>query len=123
VNRFSNRPIVVVGAGGVGCATAYFLAEAGHRVKLLDSADQCASGASGANGAQLSYSFVEPLATPSLLPKIPGILFGRDPALKVCLKASLSQWRWGVSVSRRVQRRRGLGDNEIAASTCGNESS
>jgi D-amino-acid dehydrogenase len=97
VNRFSNRPIVVVGAGGVGCATAYFLAEAGHRVKLLDSADQCASGASGANRAQLSYSFVEPLATPSLLPKIPGILFGRDPALKVCLKASLSQWRWGLA--------------------------
>lgn len=89
-------PVLVVGAGVVGCATAYLLARAGHRVRLLDRASACAQGASYANGAQLSYSFVEPLATPSLVSKLPGIILGRDPALRFEPRASFAQWRWGA---------------------------
>ncbi|MGL4231847.1 MAG: FAD-dependent oxidoreductase [Casimicrobium sp.] len=90
------RSTVVIGAGVVGCASAYLLAKAGHRVHLIDYAATHAAGTSHANGAQLSYSFVEPLATPSILRKIPGIVFGRDPALRLHPRMSLAQWRWGA---------------------------
>lgn len=89
------RPIAVVGAGIVGCATAYMLTNAGHDVILFDREGELAAGASKANGAQLSYSFVEPLATPSVLKKLVPILLGRDPALRFRPQASLAQLRWG----------------------------
>ncbi len=96
-HRGDELPLAIVGAGIVGCATAYMLSKAGHRVLLIDRASELASGASRANGAQLSYSFVEPLATPSVLRKLPSILAGRDSALRVRLQVSLSQLIWGVA--------------------------
>jgi glycine/D-amino acid oxidase-like deaminating enzyme len=63
--------VCVIGAGVVGCATAYQLSRMGHEVTLVDSAPEPASGASFANGAQLSYSFVEPLANPGTFRAIP----------------------------------------------------
>ena len=39
-------PIVIVGGGLTGCATAYALAAAGHRVALVE-AGQMAAGATG----------------------------------------------------------------------------
>jgi hypothetical protein len=57
--------VCVLGAGIVGLATAYSLHRAGHEVTVVDRATP-GSGASGGNGAQLSYSYVQPLADPGI---------------------------------------------------------
>jgi D-amino-acid dehydrogenase len=63
--------VCVIGAGIAGASTAYALAQAGWRVRVLDALAGPAGGASGANGAQLSYQYVEPLATPAALGHLP----------------------------------------------------
>jgi len=58
--------VCVLGAGIVGLATAYELRRGGHEVTVVDAAAEVAAGASGGNGGQLSYSYVQPLADPSI---------------------------------------------------------
>ncbi len=96
-SRLARAPIAVIGAGVVGCATAYMLTQAGYPVILIEKASDVATGASHANGAQLSYSFVEPMATPSILKNLPNIVVGGDSALRFYPTASISQLRWGLS--------------------------
>ena len=55
--------VCVLGAGIVGLATAWQLERRGYQVTVIDRAAP-GSGASGGNGAQLSYSYVQPLADP-----------------------------------------------------------
>jgi D-amino-acid dehydrogenase len=86
--------VCVIGAGVVGCATAYQLALAGHEVVLVESASSPASGASHANGAQLSYSYVDPLASPSTLRSLPALLLDREKAVLFQPRWSITQLRW-----------------------------
>ena len=53
--------VCVLGAGIVGLSTAYKLNQRGFNVTVVDGAYQVGAGASGQNGAQLSYSYVQPL--------------------------------------------------------------
>ena len=82
----SNK-IIIVGAGIIGVTSAYFLARRGYQVEVVDAADDVAQATSMGNGGQLSYSYVEPMASPGMLGKLPGILLGRDHAIKM-------RWRW-----------------------------
>ena len=90
------RHVCVVGAGVVGAATAYRLARAGHRVTVVDAADAPATGTSWANGAQLSYSYVEPLATPAILRKLPAMLRDPQSPVRLRLTGEWSQMSWGL---------------------------
>ena len=89
--------IIVIGAGIIGLTTARALLADGHDVTVLDEAAQAGVGTSKANGAQLSYSFVAPLADPSVLGKLPGWLTRRDAPLRLRLRADPAQWRWALS--------------------------
>lgn len=93
-------PVVIIGAGIVGCATAYVLSRAGHRVTLLEAQDAPARGTSFANGAQLSYSYVEPLATPATLRKLPSLLFDRHSPLRLRFTGEWSQLAWAMQFVR-----------------------
>ncbi|ARU06934.1 D-amino acid dehydrogenase small subunit [Comamonas serinivorans] len=87
---------VVIGAGIVGLMTAYHLAREGDTVTVIDALPGPGQATSYGNGAQLSYSFVAPLAEPSVLAKLPGMVWGKDSPLHLRLRASPAQWQWGL---------------------------
>jgi len=93
--RGSAHPAVaVVGAGIVGAATAYALSREGWAVTLIDARSAPGQGESRANGAQLSYSYVEPLATPDALRALPGWLLSADSPLRWRPRPELAHLRW-----------------------------
>ncbi len=87
--------VCVLGAGIVGLATAYALDAAGHDVTVIDRA-QPGSGASGGNGSQLSYSYVQPLADPAIWAQLPKLLLSPSSPLKIRPQLDVHQWRWGL---------------------------
>lgn len=101
--------VCVLGAGIVGLAAAWQLRRDGFEVTVVDRA-QAGAGASAANGAQLSYAYVQPLADPGIWRQLPQLLFAADSPLKLRLQPDPHQWAWGLqflaacraSVSRRT---------------------
>jgi D-amino-acid dehydrogenase len=59
---------------------------------------------SHANGGQLSYHYVAPLADPSVLPKLPHWLVSRDAALRFTPRLDPRQWRWCLQFLRACTR-------------------
>jgi D-amino-acid dehydrogenase len=88
--------VCVLGAGIAGLAAAWQLQCEGHEVTIVDRAG-AGSGASGANGAQLSYAYVQPLADPSLWAQLPSLLFARNSPLTLRPRLDVDQWRWGLA--------------------------
>jgi D-amino-acid dehydrogenase len=90
--------IGVLGAGVVGLTSAWWLAEAGHQVTIVDRHLGPGAEASAANGAQLSYAFVAPMASPAMLRKLPFMLLGGEDAIRV--SPDLELIRWGIKFLR-----------------------
>ncbi len=90
------RSICIVGAGIVGCASAYELAREGHDVVLLDAAPGPGTGCSFANGAQLSYGYVEPLASPATLRALPHLLMQRGSSVRFLPTRDWRQYAWAL---------------------------
>ncbi|WP_438858221.1 D-amino acid dehydrogenase [Achromobacter spanius] len=86
--------VCVIGAGVVGVTTAHLLSRAGHDVALVDERAGPAMGSSFANGGQLSYSYVAPLAGPGVFADMPGWMFRRDSPLRLHYRLDPSQWLW-----------------------------
>lgn len=57
--------VIVLGAGVVGTAAAWFLNRAGHEVSVIDRQPAAGMETSYANGGQISVSHAEPWANPS----------------------------------------------------------
>jgi D-amino-acid dehydrogenase len=89
--------ILVLGAGVTGLTTAQRLAAEGHRVTVLDAEPAVARGASQANGAQLSYSYVAPFAAPGVIGKVPGWLLDPDGPLRFRPEPDPHQWKWPLA--------------------------
>ena len=87
--------VCVLGAGIVGLATAYALNRAGHEVTVIDRAT-AGSGASGGNGCQLSYSYVQPLADPAIWRQLPKLLLSPTSPLKLRPMFDPQQWLWAL---------------------------
>ena len=86
--------IVVIGGGVVGLTSAWWLAEAGYQVRLIEREPQIGSMASYRNGGQLSYRYVAPLADAGVPLKALQWLFQRDGPLRFRPEADPRQWRW-----------------------------
>ena len=86
--------ICVMGAGVIGVTTAYRLLQDGHQVSLIDERDQPGAGTSQGNGAQLSYSYVAPLADPSVWSKWAYYTFSKDSPLTLRPTLEAAQYRW-----------------------------
>jgi D-amino-acid dehydrogenase len=92
--------IIIIGAGVAGVTAAYYLARAGHDVEILDNHARSGEGTSFANGGQLSYSYVEPMARPDLLAKLPRIIAGLEPAYVMTRLFDVKLMRWGMRFLR-----------------------
>jgi len=86
--------VIVLGAGVVGLSCAWYLWRDGHEVTILERNSGVGLETSFANGGQLSYSYVAPLASPSVIPKIPPWLLRRDSPLRFRPAIDPDQWRW-----------------------------
>ncbi len=89
--------VVVLGAGVTGIATAWYLAEAGHEVTVIDRQPEAGLETSFANGGQISACHAEPWANPAVLPKLLKWL-GREDAPLVfrLLRWDPALWAWGL---------------------------
>ena len=92
--------VLVLGAGVVGVTSAWYLAEAGHEVTVLERQGEAAMETSFANGGQISASHAEPWARPWALPKILHWLGREDAPLLFRPRADWAQWRWGLGFLR-----------------------
>ncbi|MBB6581512.1 D-amino acid dehydrogenase [Ralstonia solanacearum] len=98
--------ITVVGAGIIGISTAHALAQEGHQVTLVERHPGPGEGTSYANGGQLSYSYVAPLAGPGVLSHVPGWLLRRDSPLRLRPSLDPALLRWGLRFIAACNRER-----------------
>jgi D-amino-acid dehydrogenase len=92
--------VIVIGAGIVGLATAWWLARDGHAVTVVDRETEVGRGTSFANGGQLSYSYVAPMASPSVLRGLPKYLLSPSSPIRFVPRADPAQWRWAFAFLR-----------------------
>jgi len=85
--------VLVLGAGVVGVTAAWYLAQDGHEVTVLDRHPGAALETSFANGGQISASYAEPWANPDAPLKILQWLGRDDAPLLFRLRADPQQWR------------------------------
>src|SRR6266404_4865548 len=78
----AQAPVIVIGAGIVGTATARALQRGGHAVTLLDS-DEPGKATSYGNAGFIAIDHVLPLARPSTLKRVPQMLMDRTGPLTI----------------------------------------
>ena len=92
--------VLVLGAGVVGTASAWYLSKAGHEVTVVDRQPGPGLETSFANGGQISVSHAEPWANPGAPAKILKWLAKEDAPLLFRLRADSAQWSWGLRFLR-----------------------
>jgi len=91
------KHVCVVGAGIVGLSTAWRLMQDGWQVSVIEESAAPCLVTSYANGAQLSYSYVAPLAEPSAIKSLPKWLLQKDGPLHIHPSLSPHFLRWTLS--------------------------
>ncbi|GBQ90070.1 FAD-dependent oxidoreductase [Asaia krungthepensis] len=86
--------VTIIGGGVIGLTTSFALWRAGHEVTLVEKQARIASGASRANGGQLSYRYVAPLASPSAPFEALSWLGRSGSPVALHPNADLHQWGW-----------------------------
>jgi D-amino-acid dehydrogenase len=92
--------ILVLGAGVVGVSAAWYLADAGHEVSVLERRAEPGLETSFANGGQISASHAEPWAKPAVIPQMLRWLGREDAPLLFRPRADWAQWAWGLRFLR-----------------------
>ncbi len=92
--------VMVLGAGVTGITTAWYLAQRGHEVTVVERRNAAAMETSFANGGQISVSHAEPWANPGAPLKVLQWLAREDAPLLFRLRADVNQWLWGLEFLR-----------------------
>jgi D-amino-acid dehydrogenase len=88
--------VIVLGAGVVGTASAWYLAQAGHEVEVVERREGPGLETSFANGGQVSVCHALPWANPGAPLKILRWLARDDAPLLFRLRMDPAQWSWGL---------------------------
>lgn len=88
------KHVAVIGGGVIGLSTAYALIQAGHKVTIVEANDKVGCQTSFANGGQLSYRYVAPLADAGVPFQALQWLGKAHSPLNFKLNISLFQWSW-----------------------------
>ena len=88
--------VLVLGAGVIGTCTAWYLAEAGHEVTVIERREGAGLETSFANGGQISVCHAEPWANPDAPIQILKWLRRDDSPLLFRLRMDPAQWLWGL---------------------------
>jgi len=91
---------VVLGAGVVGTATAWYLRKAGHEVVLVERQAEAAMETSWGNGGVIHASEVEPWSQPGMPTKIIKWLGKENAPLLLRYSAIPHMLRWGIDFAR-----------------------
>jgi D-amino-acid dehydrogenase len=91
---------VVLGAGAVGTATAWYLSKAGHQVEVVERQSEAALETSWGNGGVIHASEVEPWSQPGMPLKILKWLGQENAPLLLRYGAIPHMWRWGLEFAR-----------------------
>ncbi len=92
--------VLVIGAGFVGTASAWYLARSGHQVTVLERQPGPALEASQNAAGLVSMAAAQPWTTPAPLPTIVARLLGDTATLRLPLGGPWSQWRWALALAR-----------------------
>jgi D-amino-acid dehydrogenase len=90
--------VLVLGAGVVGVASAYYLARAGHDVTVIERREQAGLETSFANAGQVSPGYSSPWAAPGIPVKALKWLLMKHRPLVIWPMPDPAMWRWGVSM-------------------------
>ncbi|MDD2105745.1 MULTISPECIES: D-amino acid dehydrogenase [Pseudomonas] len=86
--------VCIIGGGVIGLSTAYALVRDGFDVTLIEARDSLGSETSFANGGQLSYRYVAPLADAGVPLQALGWMLRGESPLRLRPRFDRAQWRW-----------------------------
>lgn len=86
--------VLILGSGVVGVTSAYYLAQQGHEVTVLDRESASALETSFANAGQISFGYSSPWAAPGVPLKAIKWMFAQHPPLTIRPDGSLFQLQW-----------------------------
>ena len=86
--------VAVIGGGVIGVCTAYYLAEAGHEVSVIERYGNVAQEASFGNLDLLGPSAVRPWATPGTVGRVFSMLFRPESPTAFSARFEPAMWRW-----------------------------
>jgi D-amino-acid dehydrogenase len=92
--------VLVIGAGVIGTTSAWYLAQAGHEVTVVDRQPGAGQETSFANGGQISVSHAEPWANPGAIRKIIRWMGREDAPLLFRWRLDPELFRWGLKFVR-----------------------
>ncbi|MFC7516115.1 D-amino acid dehydrogenase [Herbaspirillum sp. GCM10030257] len=86
--------IIILGSGVIGTASAYYLAQAGHEVTVVDRQSGAALETSFANAGEVSPGYSAPWAAPGIPAKALKWLLMRHSPLVIRPSVDRDMWRW-----------------------------
>lgn len=86
--------VIVLGSGVVGLTSAWYLAQQGHNVTVIDRQPRAAEETSFANAGQISYGYSSPWAAPGIPAKAVKWLFEKHAPLKIKPSVDPEQISW-----------------------------
>ncbi|QKJ87342.1 D-amino acid dehydrogenase [Paramixta manurensis] len=97
--------VVILGSGVVGVASAWYLAQAGHEVTVIDRQPDSALETSAGNAGQISPGYAAPWAAPGVPLKAIKWMFQRHAPLAIRLDGSRFQLQWMWQMLRNCDMR------------------
>ena len=98
--------IIVLGSGVIGVTSAYYLAQQGHQVTVIDRHSGSALDTSFANAGQISPGYASPWAAPGIPAKAMKWMFAKNSPLTIRPDWTLGQVKWMLDMLKNCDETR-----------------